>query len=156
MIVGNKYDLKQQPPWIQTLSLSTDWLICLWITWRTPCHILSQIRQWSVPAFPLFMWWIWFSCTCYYFCISLKSRGKAFLFCRIIELRLFSHAFYSSLWKRSQVHRLNAWVIHRAPFPAHFSAPGNKSHLSLVSEVEKLTVPFRMKGGFCSYFITYD
>ena len=69
------------------------------------------------------------------------SRGKAFLFWTVIELRLFSCAFYLSLWKRAQVHRLNAWVIRGAPFPAHFSAPGNKSHLSLVSEVEKLTVP---------------
>lgn len=76
------------------------------------------------------------------------SRGKAFLFWTVIELHLFSRAFYLSLWKRSQVHRFNAWVIHRAPFPAHFSAPGNKSHLSLVSEVKKLTVPFRKKPSF--------
>lgn len=39
-------------------------------------------------------------------------------------------------------------MSHRAPFPAHFSAPGNKRHLSLVSEVEKLTVPFRKKPPF--------
>lgn len=76
------------------------------------------------------------------------SRGKAFLFWTVIELHLFSCAFYLPLWKTSQVHRLNAWVIHRAPFPAHFSAPGNKSHLSLVSEVEKLTVPFRKNPPF--------
>lgn len=76
------------------------------------------------------------------------SRGKAFLVWTVTELHLFSRAFYLSLWKRSQVHRLHAWVIHGAPFPAHFSAPGNKSRLSLVSEVEKLTVLFRKKPPF--------
>lgn len=76
------------------------------------------------------------------------SRGKAFLFGTVIKLHLFSCAFHLSLWKRSQVHRLNARVIHGAPFPARFSAPGNKSRLSLVSEVEKLTVPFRKKPPF--------
>lgn len=53
-----------------------------------------------------------------------------------------------SLWKRSQIHSLHAWVIHGAPFPACFRAFSNRSRLSLVSEVEKLTVPFRKKTPF--------